>query len=76
MVFLYQSYELAANTLKESWNHGIEATKYTFTPALPEYYIPVCLLIGGLCLGIGVCLIWKEHRGPEKHPEFLTLNIN
>jgi hypothetical protein len=63
LAFLYFSYRLIAQLLSEALAHGTQWDKVTFRPEPPEYYVPVCLILGGLCIGVGVLLAWRNKVG-------------
>lgn len=75
MVFLYMSYQLLANAQKDTWNHGRSYTDFKFTPSLPEYYVPLCLLIGVVCIALGAYISWQEYQRQTIRPELLGLSI-
>lgn len=62
LAFIYLSYRLSAQVLAEAMAHGRQWDKVDFHPAPPEYYFPVCLLLGVLCIGIGVFLSQQDRN--------------
>jgi hypothetical protein len=75
LAFLYFSYRLGAQVLSEAIAHETQWDKVNFHPMLPEYYVPACLILGALCIGIGVFLSWQARR-ERSESEPLSLNLS
>jgi hypothetical protein len=60
LAFLYLSYRLIAQVLSELVVHGSQWDKVNFHPTPPEYYVPLCLIIGAICIGVGMFLSWRD----------------
>jgi formate hydrogenlyase subunit 3/multisubunit Na+/H+ antiporter MnhD subunit len=75
LAFLYFSYRLAAQVLSVAIAHEPPWDKVNFHPTLPEYYVPACLILGALCIGIGVFLSWAARR-ERAASEPLSLNLS
>ena len=57
LAYMYLCNRLIAQTLVAIAQHspGNDAN-VNFKPGLPEYYVPICLLIGATCIGVGILL--------------------
>lgn len=75
LAFLYLSYRLIAQLLSEAMTHGGQWDKVDFRPAPPEYYVPLCLILGAACIGVGVFLSWRG-RGSDPGAEHQSLNLS
>ncbi len=75
LAFLYLSYRLVVEMFSQAFAHGKQWDKVYLHPIPPEYYVPVCLILGALCIGIGVTLAWRE-RGQTSPSEFQSLNLS
>lgn len=62
LAFLYMSYRLITQMIFEAMARGVEAPHAHLDPPPPGYYVPICLILGALCIGVGVLLHWKEKR--------------
>ncbi len=60
LAFLYFTYRLSAQVLSDAIAHGSQWDNVNFHPVPPEYYTPVCLLLGALCIGAGMLLSWRD----------------
>ena len=76
MAFLYLTYRLSAQTLLEAIDKGRDWDKVNFHPIPPEYYFPVCLLIGFLCIGSGVVLAFREPGSIVREADFTRLDLD
>jgi hypothetical protein len=64
LAFFYLSYRLSAQVLSEAIAHGSQWDKVNLRPAPPDYYVPTCLVLGALCIGVGVLSSWRRDAAP------------
>ena len=63
LMYTYLCYRLLAQTAAVRISYRPESGHITLDwPILPDYYVPLCLLIGTMCMGGGIFLAW---RSPE-----------
>ena len=60
--FLYFTYRLAAQAVYAAIEQGQLDYKVNFKPNPPEYYIPLCLMLGLACIVAGVFFAWRGHK--------------
>jgi len=60
--YLYFSHRLVSQILSELIVRGQTNPTVDLTPILPNYYIPVCLLLGIACIGIGIFFAGRENK--------------
>lgn len=58
LIYRYLVYRLIAQVLIER----ADSDKIKFGSSLPEYYIPVCLAIGLICIGVGIVFEIKDRK--------------
>ena len=67
--YVYFTNRLVAQALYPAIERGELDYKIKFNQSLPEYYIPICLILGLACIGIGVFSAW---RGDKKNSFDIT----
>jgi cytochrome bd-type quinol oxidase subunit 2 len=60
--YLYFTYRLTSHALYAAIEQGQLDYKVNLKPVLPEYYIPICLMLGVACLATGVFFAWRGHK--------------
>lgn len=63
LVYTYLCYRLVAQTMAVRIPYRPESGQINFTGiVLPDYYVPLCLLIGALCIGVGISSAWRSRE--------------
>lgn len=58
LIYRYLLYSLASQVIMERG----DIDKFKFTGDVPEYYFPACLVIGLICIGLGIGFEIKDRN--------------
>jgi hypothetical protein len=58
LIYIHLAYSLTA----QIFINRADINDFKFTGHLPDYYFPACLLIGAICIGLGIVFEIKDRN--------------